>query len=576
MGVIKITPAHDPNDFEVGERHNLERVIIMNDDATMNELAYGYTGLTREECRKKLVEDLKEKDLLISIEKMTHSVGHSERTNAVVEPYLSKQWFVDMKGMASDLLKAQAGEEDKINFYPKRFHKELNRWMENCHDWCISRQLWWGHRIPAWYKDEEIYIGKEKPEGDGWVQDTDVLDTWFSSALWPFSTLGFPNETPELNRYFPTSTLVTAYDIIFFWVARMAFSSLKHMGHRPFKDCVIHGLIRDKQGRKMSKSLGNGIDPMDLIDEYGCDSLRYYLCTTSVMGMDIRFDTDKVVSTWNFINKLWNASRFVLMKLEDFNEEDYSLINLNLSDKWIHTKLNETIKKVTKYMDKYEFNNAGSILYSFIWEDFCDKYIEMSKFSNSNETKSTLLYVLTSIVKMMHPFMPFVTEELYSNINKDNVLLVNTTYPEYNKKLVFKKETEEIDNMLEYVTLFRNKKVENKISSEFEIIDYNNNELLNNMLKLNDKIVEKNSYNDKLTIELYNYKLDIYYDNSSNNEEETKRREEEIIKLEASILRRKKLLSNENYVNKAPEAIVSKEREDLEKEIKKLEILKNN
>ncbi len=575
-GCVKITPAHDPNDFEVGERHNLERILIMNEDATMNEKTGKYNGMSREKCREELLKDLESQDLLISVEKMTHSVGHSERTDAVVEPYLSKQWFVDMSGMSKDLLDAQKGGDNKINFIPKRFEKVLNHWMVDCHDWCISRQLWWGHRIPAWYKGEDIKVQKECP-GDGWTQDEDVLDTWFSSALWPFSTLGWPNKTEDLERYFPTDVLVTAYDIIFFWVARMAFSSLKQMNCRPFKDCIIHGLIRDKQGRKMSKSLGNGIDPMDMIDEYGCDALRFYLTTTSAMGMDIRFDTDKVASTWNFINKLWNASRFVLMKLECFKKEDYSLKNLNKADKWILTKLNETIKKVTKSMDKYELNNAGSELYSFIWDDFCDKYIEMSKFSESNETKSTLLYTITAIVKMMHPFMPFVTEEMYSNFEiKDNDILLMTEYPTYDKKLVFKSETKEIDEMLEYVTLFRNKKTESKITSEFEVIDYNNNELLNKMLKLTDKIVGESKYKDKLTIELYNYKFDLFFDNSKNNLEEELRRKEEIEKLEASISRRKKLLSNENYVNKAPEAIVNKEREDLEKEEKRLEILKKN
>ena len=575
-GCVKITPAHDPNDFEVGNRHNLERIIIMNEDATMNELTGKYNGMTREECRSELLKDLEKEDLLISIEKMTHSVGHSERTHAVVEPYLSKQWFVNMKSMSEDLLNAQKSKDKKIHFIPKRFEKILNHWMEDCHDWCISRQLWWGHRIPAWYKDEEVKVQVECP-GEGWIQDNDVLDTWFSSALWPFSTLGWPNNTEDLERYFPTDVLVTAYDIIFFWVARMAFSSLKQMNDRPFKDCIIHGLIRDKQGRKMSKSLGNGIDPMDMIDEYGCDALRFYLTTTSAMGMDIRFDTDKVASTWNFINKLWNASRFVLMKLENFKKEEYSLENLNNADKWILTKLNETIASVTKSMDKYEFNNAGSCLYSFIWDDFCDKYIEMSKFSETNSTKSTLLYTITCIIKMLHPFMPFVTEEIYSNFEiKDTELLLQSEYPTCNKKQIFKQETKEIDEMLEYVTLFRNKKLENKISNEIEVIDYNKNTLLNKMLKLEDKIVEKPTYKDLLTIELYNYKFDLYFDNSKNNEEEKQKIEEEIIKLTASIERRKKLLSNENYVNKAPEAIVNKEREDLAKEEHKLEILKKN
>ena len=575
-GCVKITPAHDPNDFEVGNRHNLERIVIMNEDATMNELTGKYNGMTREECRSELLKDLEKEGLLISVEKMTHSVGHSERTRAVVEPYLSKQWFVSMKGMSEDLLNAQKSKDKKINFIPKKFEKILNHWMEDCHDWCISRQLWWGHRIPAWYKDDEIKVQVECP-GDGWTQDNDVLDTWFSSALWPFSTLGWPNKTEDLERYFPTDVLVTAYDIIFFWVARMAFSSLKQMNNRPFKDCIIHGLIRDKQGRKMSKSLGNGIDPMDLIDEYGCDALRFYLTTTSAMGMDIKFDTDKVASTWNFINKLWNASRFVLMKLENFKKEDYKLENLNDTDKWMLTKLNETIHAVTKSMDKYEFNNAGSCLYSFIWDIFCDKYIEMSKFSESNGTKSTLLYTITCIIKMLHPFMPFVTEEIYSNFEiKDTELLLQSEYPTYNKKQIYNDITKEIDNMLEYITLFRNKKLENKISNDIEIIDYNKNTLLNKMLKLEDKIVEIPTYKDKLTIELYNYKFDIYFDNSKNSEEEKQKIQEEILKLEASIERRKKLLSNENYVNKAPEAIVNKEREDLAKEEHKLEILRKN
>ena len=573
-GCVKITPAHDPNDFEVGERHNLERILIMNEDATMNEITGKYCGMTREECREELIKDLKEQDLLISIEPMIHSVGHSERTDAVVEPYLSKQWFVNMESMSKALLDAQKSNDENITFVPKKFEKILTHWMEDCHDWCISRQLWWGHQIPAWYRGEEVYVGQKAPEGEGWERDPDALDTWFSSALWPFSTLGWPHETEDLERYFPTDVLVTAYDIIFFWVARMAFSSLKQLGHRPFKDCIIHGLIRDKQGRKMSKSLGNGIDPMDLIEEYGADSLRFYLTTCSAMGMDIRFDTDKVASTWNFINKLWNASRFVLIKLEGFNDDDYELKGLNDADKWILTKLNKTIKEVTKQMDKYAFNNAGNTLYSFIWDDFCDKYIEMSKFSETNGTKSTLLYTLTCIVKMLHPFIPFVTEELYNSFeNKEAESLMLTSYPKYDRKLTFSKETESIDKMIEFITLFRNKKLENKVSSEFDIIDYNNNELLNKMLKITDKIVEKSIYSDKLTVELYDYKLDIYFDNSSNSEEEEKRIKEEIEKLKASIERRKKLLANENYVNKAPEAIVNKEREDLKKEEDRLELL---
>ena len=468
--------------------------------------------------------------------------------------------------------------DDKVNFIPNRYEKILMKgWMEDCHDWCISRQLWWGHRIPVWYRNEEVYCGMEAPEGEGWVQDNDVLDTWFSSALWPFSTLGWPDETEDFKRYFPTNTIVLGFDIIFFWGARMMFQSLNIHGKSPYKDCIIHGLIRDNQGRKMSKSLGNGIDPLDMIEQYGADALRFYLTTSSTLGMDLNFSTEKLSSTWNFINKLWNASRFVLMKLEDFKEEEYKLENLNDSDKWVLTKLNETIKIVTKSMEKYDFNIAGSELYSFIWDIFCDKYIEISKFSDSTSTKSTLYYTLLSIIKMMHPFMPFVTEELYSSLPiKNKELLIFESYPIVNKKLIFKDETKKIDELLEFVTLFRNKKLENKISNDFEVIDYNNNDLLNSMLKLNDKIVENSKFNDKLTVELYNYKLDIYFDNSKNSKEEEEKKKQEIESLEKSIQRRKALLSNENYCNKAPKNIVDKEREDLQKEMDRLEILKKN
>ena len=577
MGVGKITPAHDPNDFEVGQRHNLERILVMNEDATMNENALKYEGMTREKCREELLKDLERDNLLISIEPMVHSVGHSERTDAVVEPYLSKQWFVKMDKLAKMLIDNQ-NTDDKVNFIPNRYEKILMKgWMEDCHDWCISRQLWWGHRIPVWYRNEEVYCGMEAPEGEGWVQDNDVLDTWFSSALWPFSTLGWPDETEDFKRYFPTNTIVLGFDIIFFWGARMMFQSLNIHGKSPYKDCIIHGLIRDNQGRKMSKSLGNGIDPLDMIEQYGADALRFYLTTSSTLGMDLNFSTEKLSSTWNFINKLWNASRFVLMKLEDFKEEEYKLENLNDSDKWVLTKLNETIKIVTKSMEKYDFNIAGSELYSFIWDIFCDKYIEISKFSDSTSTKSTLYYTLLSIIKMMHPFMPFVTEELYSSLPiKNKELLIFESYPTVNKKLIFKDETKKIDELLEFVTLFRNKKLENKISNDFEVIDYNNNDLLNSMLKLNDKIVENSKFNDKLTVELYNYKLDIYFDNSKNSKEEEEKKKQEIESLEKSIQRRKTLLSNENYCNKAPKNIVDKEREDLQKEMDRLEILKKN
>ena len=578
-GVVKITPAHDPNDFEVGNRHNLERIIVMNDDATMNENAGIYKGLDRFECRKKLVEDLKEQDLLISIEKITHNVGHSERTGVMVEPYLSKQWFVDMKKLSKQVLDNQKNKDTKVNFVPERFEKILINWMEDCHDWCISRQLWWGHRIPAWYKNDEIYVGINPPQEEGWTQDEDVLDTWFSSALWPFATLGWPNETPDFKRYFPNDVLVTGYDIIFFWVCRMVFQSLEFTEKRPFKDCLIHGLIRDKEGRKMSKSLGNGVDPMDVIDTYGCDSLRFFLTTNSAPGQDLRYDEEKVKSTWNFINKIWNASRYVLMNLEDFNDKDYTLDNLTNNDKWILTKLNKTIDSITKSMDKYDFNIVGNTLYNFIWTDFCDKYIELSKFNQNNTTKSVLLKVLTSIIKMLHPFMPYVTEEIYQMLPiKDSESIMISTYPKYEKEYVFNKEEKEIDNILEFITLFRNKKLELNIGSDFKVINNiknnDNLDLILNSLKIKDKLTEENTSNT-VKVEYNNLSLEIVYDNTKNLEEERTRLEQELTRLTNSIERRKKLLSNENYTSKAPLNIVNKEKEDLSKELEQLEIIKN-
>ncbi len=568
-GVVKITPAHDPNDFEVGNRHNLERIVVMNKDATMNENAVGYTGLTREECRQKLLEDLKEKDLLIRIEKITHSVGHSERTGVMVEPYLSKQWFVKMGTLASQVLENQKNKDSKINFVPERFEKILNHWMEISYDWCISRQLWWGHRIPAWYKDDQVFVGEKAPDSD-WVQDNDVLDTWFSSALWPFSTLGWPEDSDDFKRYFPNDCLVTAYDIIFFWVARMAFQTENITGQRPFKDCIIHGLIRDKEGRKMSKSLGNGIDPMDLIDEYGADSLRYYLVTDVALGTDLRFDTDKVKSTWNFINKLWNASRFVLMNIEDLKELTFE--NLREEDKWILTKYEMNVKNTINHMEKYEFNLVGAENYEFIWEDFCNNYIEFAKFNlESQTTKSVLTYILTGILKILHPFMPFVTEEIYQMLPfKDQESIMISEYPKYNEKLDF--QSLEFEKVINYITYFRNKKAENNITSEFEVVTNIDNELILKMLKLNDKIVKKSNLKGSLNVSLDKYELIIYYDNSRQQTEELENLIKEKETLLKSIQRRENLLSNQNYVSKAPEKIVASERENLENEKNKLEI----
>ena len=577
-GVVKITPAHDPNDFEVGNRHNLERIVVINPNGTMNENTGSYNGMDRFAAREKLVEELKEKDLLISIEKITHSVGHSERTHVMVEPYLSKQWFVKMDKLANQVLENQKNKDTKINFVPIRFEKILNHWMEIAHDWCISRQLWWGHRIPAWYRKEEVYVGTTAPDGEGWTQDNDVLDTWFSSALWPFSTLGWPNDTEDLQRYYPTSVLSTGYDIIFFWVCRMAFQGLEFTGKRPFKDCIIHGLIRDKNGLKMSKSLGNGVDPMDVIADYGCDALRFFLTTSSAPGMDLRYDEEKVKANWNFINKLWNASRYVLMNTEEFKQENYTLDNLSLADKWILTKLELLIKEVKKNMDKYDFHTVGNNIYNFVWNDFCDWYIELSKTNMNNTTKSVLILVLTDIVKMLHPFMPFVTEEIYQNLpfKENDISIMNSSYPVYDTKLVFKNDTDLVNKIINDIVSIRTLKLENNITKEASTKINCSDDIKNiyiSQLKINN-IVE-NEISDMLSINYQSNNINItyYYEGETIDIDKIK---ETINTLEASIKRRENLLANENYVNKAPSNIVELDRNKLKEEKEQLEHLRES
>ena len=570
-GVVKITPAHDPNDFEVGNRHNLERIVVMDETAHMNEETGKYKGYDRFECREALVNELREKDLLIKIEDITHSVGYSERTDAMVEPYLSEQWFVKMDGLSKNLIEMQGDKEKKVNFYPKRYEKTIIQKAEECYDWCISRQLWWGIRIPVWYKDDEMKASVTSP-GEGWVQDPDVLDTWFSSGLWPYSTLGWAMEDKTLfNRYFPTNFMSTGYDIIFFWVFRMMFQAEAFTGNNPFKDCYMHGLIRAKDGRKMSKSLGNGVEPIDMVDKYGADSLRYYLTTSSAPGLDLRFDEDKLTSTWNFINKIWNASRFTLMNIEGIKE--INLNNLSKEDKWILSKLQKTIKNVRKYMDKYEFQNVGTILYDFIWSDFCDSYIEFSKFNmDKNSTKSTLLYVLTNILKMLHPFMPFVTEEIYQKLPiKDSESIMISSYPKVDKKLIF--EESDVEDIIDFIKTFRNTKQANNIPSEFKVkFDREIDPIAIKLLKLEGKIVSKE-------LDIKSYKVassyangSIYYEKEL-TDEEMAARDNLIASLKQSIDRREKLLSNENYVNKAPSNIVEMDRQKLEEEKNKLKEL---
>ena len=574
-GCVKITPAHDPNDFEVGLRHNLERIVCINPNGTMNENAIGYEGLDRFLAREKLIGDLKEQGLLLGVEEITHNAPFSERSGALIEPYLSKQWFVKMRPLADKVLETQKDKNKKVNFVPKRFEKIMNHWMEITYDWCISRQLWWGHRIPAWYKDGEVYVGEEAPAGDGWVQDPDVLDTWFSSALWPFSTLGWPDETEDLKRYYPNSVLVTGYDIIPFWVNRMTFQGLEFMGERPFIYSLIHGLIRDKEGRKMSKSLGNGIDPMDMIEKYGADALRYYLTTAVSNGLDMKFDEENLKSTWNFINKLWNASRFVLMNVEGFISDEV-LGDLSLTDEWILTKYNETVKNVTKYMDKFELNNAGAEIYNFIYDDFCDHYIEFAKFNMSHDTtKKVLIKVLKGILKMLHPFMPYVTDEIYSIIPGVRKNIMVSDYPEYHKKEIFSESAIKVDSMIEFMKNYRKIYQENHMNKTVQV-KFNNDadyDLIKKMLKI------ENVVDHELNIPAYPvhnalFDVTIYFEKEV-TEEDALNLQKEIESLKASIAKRKGLLANPNFVLKAPSNLVEQEREKLSQEEEKMHKLES-
>jgi len=573
-GAVKITPACDPNDFEVGNRHNLERIVIMNDDATMNENAGKYLGYTREECREAVIKELEEEHLLLKVEPIVHEVGHSERTGVAVEPMIKKQWFVKMRPLADKVLEIQKNKQEKVNFVPSRYEKTMNHWMEITYDWCISRQLWWGHRIPAWYKDNEIYVGMDAPKEDGWIQDNDVLDTWFSSALWPFATLGWPDNTDLLKKYYPNNCLVTGYDIIPFWVNRMTFQGEKLLGQRPFEDCLIHGLIRDKQGRKFSKSLGNGIDPFDMIEKYGADALRYYLATDVALGTDMKFDEDKIKATWNFINKVWNASRFVLSNIEDLDKIDLS--NLKPEDKWILTKYENTIHTVSKFMDKYQFNNASKVIYDFTWNYFCDYYIEMAKYSISDiSTKSTLCYVLMGILKMLQPFMPYVTDEIYNKLPvKENENIMISDYPKYDKKYIFEIEEKAVDDAVEFIKNFRNVKAENNMTKELKVMfdTEDNNDLIVKMLKLDNNIIKRPLGMKAYKVFSNRVKATIFFEKIE-NEADNLFKEKQIELLKLSIEKRERLLNNENYVTKAPENIVNLDRIKLEEEKKKLEEL---
>ncbi|MCK1991717.1 valine--tRNA ligase [Peribacillus muralis] len=587
-GAVKITPAHDPNDFEIGNRHNLERILVMNEDGSMNEKAGKYDGMDRFDCRKQIVKDLQEEGVLFKIEDHLHSVGHSERSGAVVEPYLSTQWFVKMQPLADASVELQKGSDDeKVHFVPDRFEKTYLHWMENIRDWCISRQLWWGHRIPAWYHKEtgEVYVGHEEPaDAENWEQDTDVLDTWFSSALWPFSTMGWPDaDSIDFKRYYPTGALVTGYDIIFFWVSRMIFQALEFTGERPFEDVLIHGLVRDEQGRKMSKSLGNGVDPMDVIDQYGADSLRYFLSTGSSPGQDLRYSTEKVEAVWNFSNKIWNASRFALMNMNGMTYDEIDLSGeKSVADKWILTRLNETITNVTRLADRYEFGEVGRVLYNFIWDDFCDWYIEMAKLPLYGEdeaakktTRSILAYVLDNTMRLLHPFMPFITEEIWQNLPHQGESITVAAWPEVNEELTDTAAAEEMKLLVEIIRSVRNIRAEvnTPLSKKINLILKAKDESILGTLQKNSSYIERFCNPEQLTIGMEveepaqamtavvtGVELILPLTGLINIDEEVKRLEKELDKLNKEVERVQKKLGNEGFVKKAPASVIEEER----------------
>ena len=580
-GAMKCTPAHDPNDFIIGEKYGFAKPVCINPDATMNQLAGEYEGLDRYQCREKLVERIKSEGHLAYIEEIEHNVGYSERTDVVVEPYLSKQWFVKMKPLAQDVLKNQQNSETKINFYPERFEKTFIQWLENIEDWCISRQLWWGHRIPVFYHKEtgEIYCEMDDPKDiENYIQDEDVLDTWFSSALWPFSTLGWPEKTEDFERYYPTDCLVTGYDIIFFWVARMAFQARHLTNDRPFKDVLIHGLIRDEKGRKMSKSLGNGVDPMDVKQKYGADALRFFLTTNSTPGADLRYTDTKMEASWNFINKIYNASKFVLMNLEGFRFEDIDLSNLNNIDSWIISKFNATLEDVNKNMEKYEFAMVGNQLYSFVWNDFCSWYIELAKstINSADETvtkasKSTLLVILTNILKMLHPFMPFVTERIYAEMPRESESLCISNWPTTID--VDDSKNDEVELLIEIISEVRSLRVDYNLkpSVEFDIalldadaneisIDSKTNDMLYKLTKVSCKHLNGT---DLIVRPLTRARLVVDASQIVDYKAEFAKLTKEKERLDNEIIRAEKMLANTNFISKAPVEKIESEKNKL-------------
>ena len=600
-GVVKITPAHDPNDFEVGNRHDLPRINVMNDDATMNELAGKYQGMDRFAARKAVVADLDAAGLLIKIEQHLHSVGHSERTGVVVEPRLSTQWFVRMGPLAEQAIAAQKAQgENTVNFYPPRFNDAYIRWMENIHDWVVSRQLWWGHQIPAWYHNEtgEVYVGMEAPaDSQNWTQDPDVLDTWFSSALWPFSTMGWPDEeSADFKRYFPNNTLVTGYDILTFWVSRMMFQSLEFTGRRPFQNVLIHGLIRDAEGRKMSKSLGNGVDPMDVIEQYGVDSLRWFLANGSAPGQDVRFSTDKMDAAWNFINKIWNASRYVLMNVGDLSLDNLSIgQDLTLADRWILARLQTTIADVTRLFERFEFGEAGRILYSFIWDDYCDWYIEMTKEQLQDKeaanttTKSILVFVLDQFLRLLHPIMPFVTEEIWQQIGGQDKSIVVADYPRVNEAYQDSQVEAQMAQLMELIRAVRTirNEMNTPLSKPVDLYIKVQDAAGQALLEANQAYIKRfcnpaqlvisqaPEHPEEVVTQVLSFaEILMPLKGLIKLEDELARLEGEQAKLEKEVARIDGKLSNEKFVSRAPEHVVAEERNKREGYLSQLETVK--
>lgn len=589
-GAVKITPAHDPNDFEVGKRHDLPQILVMDETGTMNANAGPYQGKDRFDCRKQIVADLKEQGVLIKIEEHVHQVGHSERSGAVIEPYLSTQWFVKMQPIADQAIDAQKTGKG-VNFVPDRFEKTYLNWIENVRDWCISRQLWWGHRIPAWHCADcgQITVTREDAkacshcQSTNLNQDNDVLDTWFSSALWPFSTLGWPNDTEDMKRFYPTNVLVTGYDIIYFWVARMIFTALEFTDQIPFKDVLMHGLVRDSEGHKMSKSLGNGVDPLEVIEKYGADAMRYMISTSSTPGQDLRFRWERVEQARNFANKIWNASRFALMNLEGVTAADIDLTGqLGTADRWILHRLNETVRDVTRLIDSYEFGETGRVLYNFIWDDLCDWYIEFSKLSlygtdaaAKKKTQSVLAYVLDQTQRLIHPFMPFISEEIWQHLPHEGETITLASWPTEKAAFESPDAVREMELLMDAIRSVRNIRAEVNVpmSKKVELLVKPASSEAQNILRSNEEYLKRFCNTSLLQIDaemaapekamtaiITGAELFLPLAGLIDIAQELARLDKELQSLHGEVERIEKKLSNEGFVAKAPAKVIDEEK----------------